>query len=77
MRVAQDDLRAHVDEFVDEEEAAFKHLLVEKHAPLGLRGHDKENRKEVGGETRPGRVGQRHERAVDERLNLIMFEPGM
>ena len=49
MRVAQDDLRAHVDEFVDEEEAAFKHLLVEKHAPFGLCGHDKENRKEVGG----------------------------
>ena len=57
--------RAHVDEFVDEEEAAFEHLLVEKHAALGLRGHDEQNRKEVGGEPRPGRVAN------------VMKEPSM
>jgi hypothetical protein len=32
MGVAEDDLGTHVDEFVNEEQAALKHLLVEKHA---------------------------------------------
>lgn len=35
VRVAQDDLRAHVDQFVREEQAALEHLLVDEHAAFG------------------------------------------
>ena len=55
VRIAEDNLCAHVDEFVSEEETALKHLLMEKHTSLRLRSHHDENRKEVGGKT--GQVG--------------------
>ena len=57
VRVAQDDLRPHVDELVHEEQAAFKHLLVDEHAALRLGGHDEHHAQQVGRQSRPRRVG--------------------
>ena len=74
--VAEDDLRAHVDEFVDKEQTALKHFLMEEHAATGLRGHGDEHRDEVGRQARPGGIGQRHDGAVDERLYLVVAHAG-
>ena len=71
VRIAEDNLCAHVDEFVSEEETALKHLLMEKYTSLRLRSHHDENRKEVGGKTGPRRICQCHKRTIDKRLNLI------
>ena len=40
MRVAQDDLGAHVNQLVDEKQAALKHLLVHQHTAARLGGRD-------------------------------------
>lgn len=52
VRVAEDDLRAHVDELVDEEETALEHLLMDKHGAAGLGGYDEEHGEQV--RRRPG-----------------------
>ena len=41
--ITQDDLGAHVDEFVHEEQATLKHLLVEQYTASGLSGHHDEH----------------------------------
>ena len=56
--VAEYDLCAHVDEFVDEEEAALEHLLVDEHCSLGLCGYNEHDAEEVRGESRPGGIGE-------------------
>ena len=43
MRVAKNYLRTHVDEFVNEEQSAFKHLLVDKYGPFCLSGDHKDD----------------------------------
>ena len=45
--VAEDDLGAHVDELVDEEQAALEHLLVYEHAALALGGDHQQNAQKV------------------------------
>nr|GFD53480.1 hypothetical protein [Tanacetum cinerariifolium] len=47
VRVAQDNLGAHVDELVHEEQARLKHLLVNEHRALGLRGYHEDNAQQV------------------------------
>ena len=71
MRVAKNDLRPHVDQFVHKEQTAFEHLLMNKHAPFGLRGNDKHYAEQVGSQSRPRCVGYRHDRAVNERFYLV------
>ena len=46
--IAQYYLCAHVDKFVDEKQAALKHLLVYEHASAGLSGYYKKNTQQVG-----------------------------
>ena len=75
VRVAENDLRTHVDEFVDKEQAALKHLLVYQHAALGLRGYHKGNGYEVGREAWPRRVGD-GEDAKRKNLPNAMPESG-
>ena len=47
VRIAKNDLRTHVDEFVDEEQTALKHLLVDKHTPPALGCDNQDNTKKV------------------------------
>ena len=74
--IAEDDLCAHVDELVNEEQTALKHLLMEKHAASSLGGHDDEYRQKVGRQSRPRGIGQRHDCTVDERLYLVVLLTG-
>ena len=71
MRVAKDDLCAHIDEFIDEKQATFKHFLVDEHRTASLRRHDEQNGEQIGRESGPGRVGKRHNGAVDERFHGV------
>ena len=70
--VAEDDLCAHVDELVDEEEAALEHLLMDEHGAFGLGGDDEEDAQQVGREAGPGGVGDGHGAAVHEGLHLVV-----
>ena len=73
MGVAEDDLGPHVDQLIDEKQAAFEHLLVNQHRAFGLGGHHEEYRQQVGREPRPGCVGDGHDRAVHEVLDAVVL----
>ena len=72
VRVAEDNLGAHIDKLVDEEETALEHLLMDKDAALSLRSDDEEDAEEVWSEARPRGVCYRHYRAVDKGVDLIV-----
>ena len=73
VRVAEDDLRAHVNQFVHEEQSALKHLLMDKHRSPCLCSYHKYDGQQVRCQSRPGRIGYGEDRAVEERLDLIML----
>ena len=60
MRITEDDLCAHVDELIDEEESAFEHLLVNQHGTFGLCGCNKEHAEQVRCESRPWSIADVH-----------------
>ena len=49
--VAKNDLCAHIDEFVDEEQTAFEHLLMYEHGAFSLCRHHEHYADEVGSES--------------------------
>ena len=73
MGVAEDNLGAHIDEAVDEEQAALEHFLMKEHRAAGLGGYDDEYGEQVGGQSGPWCVGQRHDGTIDERVDDIVF----
>src|SRR5215212_5582209 len=56
VRVADRDLGAHRDQFVDEEQPVLEHLLEDQDRALGLRGEGDRDRREVRREGRPRAV---------------------
>ena len=72
MRVAQNDLGTHVDELVDKEQAALKHLLVNQDAPPRLGRRHQDNGQQIRGEARPRRVGHSQQAAIDEGVDLVV-----
>ncbi len=73
VRVAEDDLRSHVDKLVDEKEAALEHLLVDKDAALALGRRNEHDTQQVRRKARPWGVGYVHYRAVEEGVDDIAF----
>ena len=71
--VAENNLGTHVDELVDEEQAALEHLLMEQHGTAGLGGHNDQHRQQVGRQARPRGVSERHDGAVDERVDDVVL----
>ena len=72
VRIAQNDLSAHVDQLIHEKQATLEHLLVNQHRPFGLRRNDQKDRQQVGRQPGPGSVGYVHDRAVDETLYFVV-----
>ena len=75
VRVTQNNLRSHFNELIHKEETAFEHFLMEQDRPLGLRSHHNQHTQQIGSQTGPGCISQRHERTVDKRLDFIMVLP--
>ena len=73
VRVAENDLRAHIDQVVHEEQTAFKHLLVNQHGALRLGGDHEHHADQVGGQAGPGGVGDRHNGAVQIGVDAILL----
>ena len=76
VRVAEDNLCAHVNEAVHKEQTALEHLLVNEHASLALGGHHQHHGQQVRREARPGGVGKGHDGAVQERVYLVALLRG-
>ena len=76
MRVAQNNLRAHVNQFIHKKQAAFEHFLVNQHAATRLGGDDQDDRHQVGCETRPGGVVNRQNGAVNKSIDFIVILGG-
>src|SRR5690606_6126596 len=76
MRIAEYDLCTHIDKLVDEEEAAFKHLLMDEDGAGCLCGDNKYNTDEVRCKPWPWGIRHGQDRAVDESLDSIAFLRG-
>ena len=73
VRVAEDDLCTHINQFIDKEETRFEHLLVNEHGAFRLGSDHKEDGEQVRRETGPRSIRHSEDRAVKERLDLIML----
>ena len=70
VRVARDDLRAHLPQVVDEVEARLEHLLEEEARAACLRGEDDQDRQEIRRERRPRPVGDGRNRVAEVVFHL-------
>jgi len=66
VRITQDNLCSHINQLIHKEETAFEHLLVYQDTACGLGGDDQHHTEQVGGESRPGRIGNGEDGSVDE-----------
>ena len=73
VRITENDLRTHINQFIHEEEAALEHLLMEEDAATSLGSHYEEHGKKVRSESWPRGIGKRHDGAVNKRIDDIMF----
>ena len=73
VRIAENDLCSHINQFVHKEEPGFEHLLVNEHRSFRLRSNHQEDREQIRRETGPRCICNREDRAVKERLNLVVF----
>ncbi|MPM90402.1 hypothetical protein SDC9_137523 [bioreactor metagenome] len=73
MRVAQNNLRTHIDKLIHEKQAALKHFLVYQYAAFGFGGNNQHHAQQVGGEAGPRCIGNGENRAVDKRFDGVMF----
>ena len=71
--VAEDNLCAHINQLIHKEQAALKHLLVNKHCSLRLCGNHEEDRQEIGCQAWPGGIGNVHNRAINEALDRVVI----
>ena len=76
MGIAQNNLGSHVNEFIDKEQSAFKHFLMNEHTPAGLSGDHQNNAEQIGGKPGPWGIGNCQYRTVDIALNLIAVGMG-
>ncbi len=73
MRVTQNDLCSHVNQFVYEKEPAFEHLLMDQYTPFGLCGYHQYDADQVGCEPRPWSIGNGHDRTIHKALHGVMI----
>ncbi len=73
VRVAEDNLSAHINELIHEKQARLEHLLVNEHRAFGLRSHYQKDAEQIGREPRPGMIRDGQDAAVEVGGNLIML----
>ena len=73
VRVTENNLRTHINQFIHEEEAALEHFLMEEDAATSLCSHYEEHGEKVWSESWPRGIGKRHDSAVNKRIDDIMF----
>ena len=71
--VAKNDLCAHINKLVDEEETALEHFLMDEHRTFGLRADHQQNAQQVRREARPRCITKCHERTIYEALYFVML----
>src|SRR5262245_6776761 len=76
MRITQNNLRAHINKFVNKEQATFKHFLVNEYTSFGLDGNNKHNTQEIRGKSRPVMVIYRKHATIEISSYLIHFLRG-
>jgi len=73
VRITQYNLRAHIDQFIDEKQSGLKHFLMNQQRSFGLSGHHQNNGKQIRCKARPWRIGNRQDRTVNKFLDFIIF----
>ena len=73
VRVAKNDLRTHIDEFIHKEETTLEHLLMEEDATASLGSHYQQDREKVWSQTWPRSIRESHDGAVDKGIDDIML----
>src|SRR6218665_3392583 len=72
MWVAKNDLCTHINQFINKEQAAFKHLLVYQYRSFGLYGCYQYNRNQVRRKARPWGIIDGQNRTINQRTDFIM-----
>ena len=70
--VTEDYLCTHVNEFIHEEQATLKHLLVEKYTTLCLCSNYEQHRDKVWSQSWPWSITDSHNRSINERVYHIV-----
>ena len=73
VRVTEDDLCAHVDQFVYKEQAGFKHFLVYEHGSLRLSSGHQDDGQEVRREARPDLICYRKDGTIDKGFDFVVL----
>ena len=76
VRVTEDDLRAHINQFIHEEQTRLEHLLVNEHRPACLGSDHKDHGQQIRCQTRPGCISHREDRTIEEGFYLIVLLGG-
>ena len=71
VRIAKNNLCAHVNQFIDKEKTALEHLLMNQYTTFCLGSHYQHDAQQVRSQSRPGSIGNGHDGTVDKRLDLI------
>ena len=71
VRVAKNDLGAHLHQLIDEKQPAFEHFLVDQYRTSRLGGHHQHDAQQVGCKTRPGVIIDGKDGAIKEALDLV------
>ena len=72
MRITEDYLCTHVNEFIHEEQTTLKHLLVEKYTTLCLCSNNEQHRDKVWCQSWPWSIANGHNRSINERVYHIV-----
>ncbi|MPN18045.1 hypothetical protein SDC9_165403 [bioreactor metagenome] len=73
MRITKNNLSTHINKLIHKEETTLEHLLVNQDRALSLSSHNQEDRQQVGSKSRPRSISNRHDRAIQKGVNLIML----
>ena len=71
VRIAENDLRTHINEFIHEEETALKHLLMDEDTTLALGCRNKYHAEKVRRKAWPWSICDIEDRTIKERINHI------
>src|SRR5690606_30094107 len=66
-------LSTHIDQFIDEEQSTFKHLLVDQDIPFGLDGRNQDNTQKIRRKTRPRCIRNGQDRPINKGINFIIL----
>src|SRR5690606_32309819 len=71
MWITKNDLRTHINQFIDKKQSALKHFLMNEYGSFSLNSRHQYNAEQIWCEARPRSVRNRKNRPVYKGINLV------